>query len=418
MSEGEKQQRHERSYRVPDLADDPLLQSKEDLERRYLNVTEANRMLVMRKQQQLRSLVTQLTTTEQRERKQLATELHDYLAQMMVLGRIKIRKTRAQATADDPALMKSIDDVDEIFSKSLAYTRSLMSELNPPVQETSLSSSLECLAEEMLKHGLRVEVDLAKLPIPFPENQCMMLYQSVRELLINVVKHAETSSAKISLSIDDRDGLQIVVQDSGPGFDIAAHVVKTTGRHFGISSIRERMEAMGGWLEMESTLNRGTTVTLGLPLTTESQTEAMPKGSITGGQMKTAPASDKSDVIRVMLVDDHAMIRQGLRTILDGYNDLTVVAEASNGLEAVCVAADEMPDVIVMDVSMPKMDGIEATRQIKAFHPTAVIIAISADNPRDYIEAMVRAGTAAYITKEVPADELHNTIVTLAGRPH
>jgi CheY-like chemotaxis protein len=257
--------------------------------------------------------------------------------------------------------------------------------------------------------------------MPLPEDHCMMLYQSVRELLINVVKHANTSRAKVCLSLDASQQLRIVVQDSGPGFDMAAQTMTAVGRHFGLESIRERMEAMGGTLQMETGPNQGTKVILRLPLgSTNKVEEDAPTGVSLGVSLsehtQTALSSEKTNAVRVMLVDDHKLVRQGLRTALEAYEDVTIVVEASNGLEAICLAAEEMPDVIVMDVGLPNMDGIEAARQIKAIHPQAMIIAITADNPSSHAATARRAGAAACISKEVDLGEFHNMIVSLARR--
>lgn len=110
------------------------------------------------------------------------------------------------------------------------------------------------------------------------------------------------------------------------------------------------------------------------------------------------------------------MVRQGLRTILDGYEDVTVIGEAGNGTEAVSMAADLNPDVIVMDINMPKMDGIEATKQIKAAQPETIVIGLSNTSPQ-VTEAMKLAGAAAFVSKEAAAEELHGTIAVLIPMP-
>ncbi len=122
-------------------------------------------------------------------------------------------------------------------------------------------------------------------------------------------------------------------------------------------------------------------------------------------------------MIRVLLVDDHAMVRQGLRTILDRYPDLTIVGEAANGLEAVTMAAELMPDVILMDIKLPLMDGIEATKRIKAAQPGVVVIGLSVNNSAQRIRAMKDAGAATFISKDAVVEQLHDTIAALAPRP-
>ncbi|MGZ9190159.1 MAG: response regulator, partial [Nitrospira sp.] len=122
-------------------------------------------------------------------------------------------------------------------------------------------------------------------------------------------------------------------------------------------------------------------------------------------------------VIRVLLVDDHAMVRQGLRTVLDRYPDVTIVGEAGNGLEAVTMAAELMPDVILMDIKLPLMDGIEATKRIKAAQPGVVVIGLSVHNSAQGIRAMKEAGAATFISKDAAVEQLHDTIAALAPRP-
>jgi DNA-binding NarL/FixJ family response regulator len=131
-----------------------------------------------------------------------------------------------------------------------------------------------------------------------------------------------------------------------------------------------------------------------------------------GGRVQDTSAQKISDVHRVLLADDQPLIRLGLRALLEEFQDVTIVGEASNGVEAVSLAEECLPDVILMDVNMPKMDGIEATKRIKDAHPFSIVIGLSVNNAPHIVEAMKEAGTAAFVSKDVAADELHKTITT------
>lgn len=116
------------------------------------------------------------------------------------------------------------------------------------------------------------------------------------------------------------------------------------------------------------------------------------------------------DVIEVLLADDHAVVRQGTRELLEREDGIDVVAEASDGKEAVQKAIKERPDVVVMDFAMPKLNGIEATRQIKAVAPGVAILVLTAYDSDQYIFAFLEAGAAGYLLKDVQVDELVDAI--------
>src|SRR5438876_8905458 len=114
--------------------------------------------------------------------------------------------------------------------------------------------------------------------------------------------------------------------------------------------------------------------------------------------------------IRVLLVDDHELVRQGVASMLAKADDLTIVGEAKTGREARERARKELPDIVLMDVRMPDMDGLEATRKIKEERPrTAVIMVTMHDNPT-YLRDAVRAGAAGYLLKDVSRDELVDAV--------
>jgi NarL family two-component system response regulator LiaR len=117
-------------------------------------------------------------------------------------------------------------------------------------------------------------------------------------------------------------------------------------------------------------------------------------------------ASQTPQTIRVMLVDDHNVVRSGLATFLRAYEDLELVGQARNGLEAVNVCHRNKPDVILMDLMMPEMDGIAATRAILADYPDIKIIAMTSFEEEELVQGVLAAGAISYLLKNVTSDEL------------
>jgi NarL family two-component system response regulator LiaR len=122
----------------------------------------------------------------------------------------------------------------------------------------------------------------------------------------------------------------------------------------------------------------------------------------------------KSQRIQVLIVDDHAVVRQGLRTFLGMLPDIQIVGEAASGAEAVEAAGKACPDVILMDLVMPVMDGVEATRRIRAASPGAKVIILTSFAEEDKIFPAIRAGAAGYLLKDVKPAELADTIRAVA----
>lgn len=110
--------------------------------------------------------------------------------------------------------------------------------------------------------------------------------------------------------------------------------------------------------------------------------------------------------IKILIADDHAVVREGTRQILEQEPDMDVIGEAADGEEAVRLAGSLKPDVAIVDISMPKMDGIEATRQIKALYPTMVVLILSAYDDDQFVFSLLEAGAAGYLLKSVRGSEL------------
>ncbi len=396
-----------------------LERSAEELE---AQVEDRTRDLV-HSQKRLRVLATELNLAEQRERKRLATELHDHLQQMLVLGKLTIGQGR-RVVAGVPACEQIFKKVNDIFSDALTYTRTLVSDLSPTVlRDQGLAAALQWLGNSMQKHEQAVTVTVSEdQDLRLPEDQVILLFQSVRELLINSAKHAGTGQA--ALVMEQQEGnLRITVSDKGKGFDFAAvtSVAVAAGTasggissKYGLLSIQERMRALGGSFDIHSVPGQGTTATLLLPLARDGEVGSTvkawkPKKGSSSTFASTVQPPDPR--IRVLLVDDHIMVRQGLRAILDAYADIELVGEAANGEEAVQLVDQLRPTVVVMDINMPKMDGIEATGWIKRRYPDTIVVGLSVNAAKENEEAMMRAGAVGLMTKESAVEQLHDAIV-------
>ena len=394
---------------------------------------------LLQSQTLLRQLASELTIAEQRERRRLATDLHDYLAQLLVCARLKVAQSRGRM--EDSEAESWLGESDDILQQALTYTRSLVAQLTPmALHEFGLAAALKWLADQMRQqYRLSVQVDVQQgMSVTLPEDQSVLIFQSIRELLINVAKHARIDQAAVRM--EQRDGrLVIAVIDEGLGSDTTTSPPPTSSK-FGLFSIGERMRALGGTFEFRSIHGKGTTATLTLPLpvagadtpapTPKSQSHVVPQQqppateleysqvraqrSAFGGSPERMRQSDPLEDklrIRVLLVDDHALVRSGLSSVLRYHTELQVVGEAADGQEAVALAVALKPDVVVMDVNMPRMDGVEASKRIKRELPGTVVIGLSMHEGGHHESAMRESGAAAYLTKDSAAERLIETIL-------
>jgi NarL family two-component system response regulator LiaR len=126
----------------------------------------------------------------------------------------------------------------------------------------------------------------------------------------------------------------------------------------------------------------------------------------------------KSDLIRVMTVDDHEILRSGIRFSLAAFDDLELVGEAHSGEEALRLCEKLQPDVVLMDMLMPEMNGVDTTQAIRCQHPQVQVLVLTSFHDQDLVRRAMRAGAIGYLVKGVSADELADAIrAARAGRP-
>ena len=119
--------------------------------------------------------------------------------------------------------------------------------------------------------------------------------------------------------------------------------------------------------------------------------------------------------VKVLLADDHRLLREGLRSLLESEDGIDVVGEAANGKEALQFSRQCLPDVVLMDIAMPEMNGIEATRLLTSELPTVRVLALSMESDRRFVVEVLKAGACGYLLKDCPAEELIKAIRIIAS---
>jgi len=368
------------------------------LERRVLQRTKE----LEEKTHRLRRLAATLANAERCERERLAGVIHDNLQQILVAARMRVQLA-AQGKVD------SLTKAGNLLDEALQAARHLTTELRPPVlYEDGLIAALQWLAGRAQdQFHLSVTLDLTPEAEPRSTELRAILFESARELLFNISKHAGVNQARVELSRNHRNEIFLAVEDEGVGFQ--GSQVDESGGGIGLFRIRERLISLGGQLDIDSVPGRGTRILLVAP---EDELALLPvEQTIFEKPAEMPPAYEPSvaipsGLLRVVVADDHRMVREGLVMILESQPDISVVGQADDGREAVALARQTKPDIVVMDVNMPNMNGIEATRIIRRDLPETAVIAVSAYGESGTAESMKSAGAVAYLTKGGEPEEL------------
>ena len=379
------------------------------------HINENLEQLVQERTEKLRRLASELTLVEQRERKKLSTILHDGLQQYLVAAKMQLNGLIPEVAEE--RLKQSISDIEQILGDAVQVSRSLAAELSPPIlREAGILAGLEWLSRWMLeRHQLKVQLVMEMDAPALDEDVKTLLFESVRELLLNTIKHSNSRSAKIHLFQSPGDHLGLTVSDDGKGFTPGASNDAASKEGFGLFSIQERLSVIGGTFKIDSAPGKGCRITLTAPL-------GRPKlmvGSQTASETEPVPSPASAGValgkVRILIVDDHIVMREGLARLLAQEPDFDVIGQATNGQQAIEKAASLQPALILMDISMPVLDGIEATKIIHQRHPHIHIIGLSLYTEDERAREMLSAGASFYMSKSSPPSELRAAIRSCFG---
>lgn len=366
----------------------------------------------------LRALARELSRAEERERRRIAEFLHDDLQQLLVAASLR---TKMLASLPQGVSSSDLEEIAVILDDAIRSSRTLTAELFPmELQLHGISAVLPRLKEWCLEtYGLNLDVEVRR-DANIGNEETQVLFRSIRELLFNIVKHAGVKEAFLLVDADD-EHLTVEVSDRGVGFDPAAlshgkAKAKANGNGFGLTSVKERVEALGGTFAINSSPNHGSCFRLGFAVVGRGW-DSVSSGEVSRRDEVEVPANaegsgvdpteeDKPGCIRVVVADDHNAVRRSLIRLLGMEQGIRVVGEAVNGAAAVNLALRLRPDIVLMDVNMPVMDGIKATAEIRARVPHVQVVGLSVQTDDATRVAMVKSGALELLNKTLGIPEL------------
>jgi PAS domain S-box-containing protein len=321
------------------------------------------------------------------ERERIGRELHDDLGQVMGYVNVQAQTVQdllaqdqeAQAHAALHQLIQVAQEAHDDVRKYILGIRTAME----PAPLDFLTALEHYLRELEQRYGLTVHVNwpeaLRESPLaPAVETQLLRIIQ---EALTNVCKHADSASARLIFTLHPEE-VQVIISDEGCGFDASNRQSPSSNPHFGLTIMRERAEGVGGSLDIQSRPGGGTQVVVRLPRVLAPSADTTMRG------------------LRVLLADDHDLYVQGLRNLLTA-RGVQVVGVAHDGMEALALARELLPDLILMDVHMPHCDGLEATRQIKDLLPEVKIVMLTVAADDTTLFRALQSGAAGYLLKNL-----------------
>lgn len=374
---------------------------------------------LMASEEALRNLSGRLLRLQDEERRRISRDLHDVTGQKLALLSMDlsyIRKSRDKVKAEefDRLLQESIGLSNELNKE----IRTLSYLLHPPLlDELGLPSAVEWFAQGFENRtGIRVAVDVPGSFVRLAQDAEVALFRIVQESLANVHRYSGSATAFVRARSDGGE-VRLEIGDFGKGMN---HDSKNPNSPspaplgVGIQGMKERVRQLAGSLEITSEPGKGTLVTAILPISNR-RTE-VPQSYEDASEARTVPptvtAIDKMNGWRkrILIADDHDVLRRGIRTMLESDPSLEVCGEAVDGKDALEKTLAQGPDLVILDINMPVMNGLDVLRQIVRLRPKIKVLAFSVHDSKQIVEEILAAGAHSYLSKATAGQNLAHEV--------
>jgi PAS domain S-box-containing protein len=366
----------------------------------------------------LRQLSARLLQLQDEERRRIARDLHDVTGQKIAVLSMSLDRLARLTEQRKPEAKDSIKESREIVSQIGEEIRTLSYILHPPLlDECGLASAVHWYAEGFEKRSgikleVRIDADLPRLPADAETT----LFRVVQESLTNVHRYSGSSSAEIRIS-ENSNEVRLEVIDCGHGIKTGTARAGLDGPAplgVGIPGMRERLHQLGGGLSVDFGTS-GTRVVATLPIKKAVEGELETSESQTSLSVTIRSAEDARR--RILIADDHELMRRGLRGLLESHDEWAVCGEAVEGSEAVRKSTELKPDLVIMDVNLPGLSGIEAALQIRHEREAAKILFFTVHDSDEVIREIIDVGALGYVAKSRASQDLIEAVrIVLGGK--
>ena len=387
-------------------------------------LVEANEAL-RSNEEALRQLSARLLQLQDEERRHIARDLHDITGQKLAVQAMALAQVLNRKPANLDAESRRILAECSALNKQVGEEiRTLSYLLHPPLlDELGLSSAVKWYVEGYERRtGIRVKLDMAADLVRLAPDVEVTLFRVIQESLTNVHRYSGSTEAYLRLKVTSNK-IELQIGDFGRGMHpdmINAKTGKMVRLGVGIQGMNERIRQLSGKLEITSRPNQGTVITATLPVSyphTMAAVEAASAAasSLSNSQAETPVPSRSVSRKQILIADDHEMLRRGVRTILENEPDWEICGEAFNGQDAVAKANSLRPDLVILDINMPVLNGLAAVRLILRNRPQTKILVFTVHDSDQTVKEIQAAGAHRFLSKSNASDDLLRVVRELLG---
>jgi DNA-binding NarL/FixJ family response regulator/signal transduction histidine kinase len=341
------------------------------------------------------------------ERQRIARDFHDTLAQSLSAIVLDLAGLSADLRTEGSGLVAGAIAIQDQTREALLETRRCIWNLQPgALQRRGLADAIELELAQCRRQGMDATLELAGTPFALPPPVETTLLRIAQEALANARRHSGASQIIVSLEMDDPVTLR--VDDNGRGIGTTAGTPPAIGGGFGLHGMRERARQAGGEIAVQRRPAGGTSVVCTLPA-------GGPRPRSSRRQTVSDTPAPAATRVRIGLVDDHPALRAGIRRLLDRSSRVVVAWDAGDGQEALDRLTHDPVDVVLLDLQMPHLSGLETLERLKELGWPARVIVLSAYAQDEMVFQAFHRGAAGYLLKDASADDVEHAIHTVAA---